>query len=287
MTNSNYLGAATKIVEFFSKPETITHLVNVVIILLAMFVVNVILKVASKKTIKKVDKWDEDESSREKRAITLISVLRHTISTFVWGIGALMIFREIGLNIAPLLTGAGILGLAIGFGAQSIVKDFFTGFFILLENQFRVGDVVTICGITGTVQEINLRITKLRDASGVFHFVPNGEIRSVSNMSFLWSKAVVKVGVAYGSDVTEVTNILNSIADDLMKDKKYKDFILEKPSVLGINSFDDSSLSFKMIIKTKSNEQWGIARATRIKIKEAFDKAGIEIPLPQRVIINK
>ena len=287
MTNSNYLGTATRIAEFFSKPETINHLINMVIILLVMFVVNIILKGVSKKVVKQVDKWDEDESAREKRAITLINVLRHTVSIFIWGIGALMIFREIGLNIAPLLTGAGILGLAIGFGAQSIVKDFFTGFFILLENQFRVGDVVTICGITGTVQEINLRITKLRDAGGIFHFVPNGEIRSVSNMSFLWSKAVVTVGVAYGSDVTKVTSILNAIAKDLMEDKKYKGLILEQPSVLGINSFDDSSLSFKIVIKTKSNEQWGIARATRIRIKEAFDKEGIEIPFPQRVVINK
>lgn len=294
----NFLGIITDVMlnaklagvlDFIQNQETRSHVFNVVIILIILLILNVILKGLSKKLVKKIDTWDEnDDTAREKRAKTLVRVVKHTITIIVLVIGALMIFREVGLNITPLLTGAGVFGLAVGFGAQSVIKDFFSGFFILLENQYREGDVIDVAGKAGSVEQITLRITKLRDIHGTLHFIPNGEIKTVSNMSFLWSQAVVEVGVSYDNDVAEVFKVMNSVAEDLFNDKEFNQGrILEQPTVTGIESFGDSSLGFRMYIKVKPKEQWGIAREARNRMKKAFDDAGIEIPYPHLVIQNQ
>ncbi|MDD3626045.1 MAG: mechanosensitive ion channel family protein [bacterium] len=262
------------------------HIINIVVILLIMFIINMALKALSNRITKTIDKWDEDESSREKRAKTLIKVLHHAVTVIIVVIGSLMIFREVGINITPLLTGAGIVGVAIGFGAQSIFKDFFSGFFILLENQYRVGDIIKLGEIAGEVEEINLRITKIRDLQGILHFIPNGEIRSVSNMTFHWSKSVVDIPVAYESDAGKVFNVLAKVAEEIMKRKDLKKLILEKPSITGIESFGDSSIGFRMLIKTKPKQQWEVSRQVRLAVKENFEKEGIEIPYTHIQIIN-
>lgn len=224
---------------------------------------------------------------RKKRAETLVRIFVFCCRITIIAIAVFMVLEELGIDIAPLLAGAGIVGIAIGFGAQSIVKDFFSGFFILLENQYRVGDVVKIGTLAGVVESINLRTTILRDLAGVLHIIPNGSIDRVSNMTFGWSRAVVDVNVAYTSNLDQVFSVLQEAGDELCQDPDFKNEIIEPPEVLGVDSFSDSAITIKVLIKTQPIQQWGVARAFRKQVKEAFDRSGIEIPFPQRVVYQR
>ncbi|OQX53013.1 MAG: hypothetical protein B5M53_07465 [Candidatus Cloacimonas sp. 4484_209] len=230
---------------------------------------------------------DEDRSTRserEKRADTIVSIIDTTVWIFSGVIALFMILREFNMNITPLLTGAGIAGIAIGLGAQSLIKDFLHGFFILAEDQFRVGDVVKIGDHAGVVERITMRITRLRSLDGNVHIIPNGEINSVENMTHGWSRAVVDVDVAYKENLDRVMTIMANVAAGLQKDDKYKDFIMEKPEVLGVEKLGDSGITIRLIVKTVPLKQWEITRELRKRIKKAFDMAKIEIPFPQVVI---
>jgi small conductance mechanosensitive channel len=202
-------------------------------------------------------------------------------------IAALMLFREFGMDITPLLAGAGVAGLAIGFGAQSLIKDVIAGFFILMEDQFHVGDVIQAAGVSGQVEHITLRMTIVRDLHGAVHFIPNGEIKVASNLTKEWSRAVLEVGVGYEEDIDHVITVLNEVNRSLADDETFGKLVLEPPQVLGVEALADSQVTIRILAKTLPLQQWDVARELRRRIKGAFDREGIQVPYPHRVVITR
>jgi small conductance mechanosensitive channel len=218
------------------------------------------------------------------RADTLSLVLRSVASLFIWGIAVLMVLGELGINLAPLIAGAGIVGVALGFGAQSLVKDFLSGFFMLLEDQFGVGDVVDIGEASGTVEKVTLRITTVRDINGTLWHVPNGEILRVGNKSQLWSRALLDISVAYGTDVERASAVIKETADALWRDETFAGLVMEEPEVLGLERFDPDGVTIRLTVKTVPAEQFRVERELRARLKAALESSGIEIPFPQRTV---
>ena len=214
------------------------------------------------------------------RLHTIGGLATNAVRVIVFGAAAMMIMQELGVNITPLLTAAGIGGLAIGFGAQNLVRDVITGFFLILEDQIHVGDVVTIDGTSGLVQAVKLRTVVLRDLSGTVHVIPNGAISTLSNMTKEFSYYVMDVGVAYKEDTDHVVDVLREVGEDLEGDQNFAEHILEPLEILGVNDFGDSAVTIKVRIKTVPLKQWMIGRELRRRIKKAFDARGIEIPFP-------
>ncbi|MGI9622133.1 MAG: mechanosensitive ion channel family protein, partial [Acidimicrobiales bacterium] len=227
---------------------------------------------------------DKELDDRAKaRTETLTSVLSSTTTLIVWTIATLLVLGELGISLAPLIAGAGIAGVALGFGAQSVVGDFLSGFFILVEDQYGVGDVVDVGEVTGNVERVTLRTTVLRDLHGNVWYVPNGQIRRTGNMSQLWSRAVLDIEVAYETDLRLAEGIIQRVADDLWQDKSFDDGdIIDAPEVWGVEKLGADGVVIRLVVKTDPAEQWGVARELRLRIKEAFDIAGVEIPYPQR-----
>lgn len=240
-----------------------------------------------KYVIKKQQHRDMEEV--EQRAETLADVFNTTTSVVVTSVVIMMVLPELGMAIGPLLAGAGVIGLAVGFGAQNLVRDFFAGLFILIEDQYSIGDVIRIGDVAGTVELINLRRTVLRDLDGVQHHIPNGEIKLASNLTKDWSKINIQVPVSYDTDIDKVTALLNKIGKELSESPEHKDSFIEAPTVLGLDKFGPSELLLKVVAKTKPGKQWEMARELRKRIKTTFDAEGVEIPFPQRVVhqINK
>ncbi|MFA9390717.1 MAG: mechanosensitive ion channel family protein [Prolixibacteraceae bacterium] len=238
------------------------------------------------KLIMKRAKNDEtkDEIETQKRVNTLMGILWGVGKIAVWSMAIVIILREIGVDIKPILAGAGVLGLAVGFGAQELVRDFISGFFILLENQVRTGDVAIINGTGGLVEKIELRTITLRDFSGVVHIFQNGKINSLSNMTKEWSAMVFDIGVAYKEDPELVIKLMSEVGYSLQKDKEFGSKILEPIEVVGVNEFGDSAVIIRARFKTKPIEQWSVGREYRKRLKKAFDEAGIEIPFPHQTI---
>jgi len=216
----------------------------------------------------------------EKRVKTLGNLLMKAASVAVFIIALMMILKEVGMDIAPIIAGAGIVGLAVGFGAQNLVRDVISGFFMIMENQVRVGDVAVINGTGGLVEEINLRTIVLRDLEGTVHVFPNGTINTLSNMSKGWSRYVVDVGVAYKENVDHVIQVLKEIGEGLSRDESFGPLILEPLQVLGVDDFGSSQVTIKCAIKTQPLKQWDVGRELRRRIKNTFDQKGIEIPFP-------
>jgi len=219
-----------------------------------------------------------------KRADTLTHVVGDVARVVVLAVGGMMLLSEVGVNLGPLLAAAGLGGLAIGFGGQSLVKDVISGFFILLEDSIRVGDVVEVAGVSGVVEEVKLRTITLRDLSGNVHIVPNGVIDKVKNMTKLYSFYLFEVGIAYREDVDEVMALLKSIAEEVREDPAFKDEILEPLEMLGVDQFADSAVIIKCRIKTLPSKQWRVGREMNRCIKKTFDAKGIEIPFPHQTI---
>lgn len=226
----------------------------------------------------------DTESDAEQRADTLTGLFRTALTALIWIIGAVLILNEFNVNLAALATGAGLFGIIIGFGAQSTVKDFLSGIFIIMENQYRIGDVVNIDGNKGVVEQVTIRITKLRDVDGSVYFIPNGEITVVRNMTLEFSGAVIEVGVSYDTDVDKAEEVMNIVGRKLADDPDWSDRIVEPITFLRIDSFGDSSVNLKATGKTAPSEQWSVAGEYRARLKKAFEEAGIIIPLPQRVV---
>ena len=220
----------------------------------------------------------------KKRAHTLGNTLRHTLLITFSFIAILMILGELGIQLGPLLATAGIGALAIGFGAQNLVKDVINGFFILLENQYRIGDVIEVAGVSGLVESVSLRKTVLRDLEGKVHTIPNGEIKIVSNLSKEWSRSVLDVGISYREDIDQVIDVLSQIGRELEREEPYKSAILEPLQILGIEKFGESELVIRMMIKTVPLKQWEVGRELRKRIKNRFDEKGIQIPFPHRIL---
>jgi small conductance mechanosensitive channel len=225
-----------------------------------------------------------DALERAKRARTLGSILTSVTTALVFAIATLMILGEVGIDVSPALTGAGIVGVALGFGAQTLVKDVISGFFLILENQIRVGDVAAINGIGGLVEAINLRTTVLRDEEGTVHIIPNGTINTLANRSMHFSFYVVNLPLAYSEDTDEVTAILKSVAEEIQRDDAFMPFILAPLEVIGVDAFDENAVRLKVRIKTAPLKQWYVGRELRRRIKKALQARGIQMWSPQRTI---
>lgn len=251
---------------------------RILLILALMFLLSKVARRISKKLFDKY-RASEDVEVR-KRADTLSSIVSYTLVITVLTVGAVMILGVLNIEIGPILAAAGVLGLAVGFGAQNLVADVISGFFILLEDQVRVGDVVTIAGKSGLVERITLRMVVLRDLSGVVHFVRNGQIDIVSNMTKEYSFYVFDLGVAYREDVDEVMQVVREVGEELRGDEKVGSNILEPVEIFGVDGFADSAVMIKARIKTKPIQQWAVGRAFNRLLKKRFDELGIEIPFP-------
>ncbi|HCX23731.1 MAG: mechanosensitive ion channel protein MscS [Flammeovirgaceae bacterium] len=265
--------------------ETVPGLLLIIIIfLLALWVMKIILRRLRKVIIASVQNDQENLMEKEKRATTLINIARGTVIISLWAIFILIFLKKLGMDIAPILAGAGIVGLAVGFGAQELVRDGISGFFLLLENRIRTGDVVVINGTGGLVEGINLRTVTLRDLSGVVHTFQNGKIDTLANMTKDWSAMVFDIGVAYKENVDRVIEVIKDVGAKLKEDEEYKDKIMEPMEIFGLDKFGDSAVVIKARIKTYPIQQWVVGREFNKRLKVAFDASGIEIPFPHRTI---
>jgi small conductance mechanosensitive channel len=231
-----------------------------------------------------VDDGDDTRlTEAEQRGRTISQLLRSVGKVFFLAV-ALLLSLNAFVNIGPLLGAAGILGLAVSFGAQSLVKDVISGFFYLIEGQFAVGDVIEIAGKSGVVERMTLRVVMLRDVHGALHIIPNGQISTVSNMTRSWSRAVVDVGVAYGTEVDKALEIFRDEAERLAADPLWRGELDGAPEVVGVNDLGDSQVTIRTLFRTLPGKQWGVGREFRRRIKNRLDYEGIEIPFPQRTM---
>lgn len=221
-----------------------------------------------------------DDREAVKRAETLGRVFRYMVTVVVSLIAGMLVLGELGVSVAPILGAAGVVGLAVGFGAQSLVKDYFTGFFLLLENQIRQGDVVNVGDHAGLVEQVTLRFVQLRDYNGNVHFVPNGQISTVVNMSRGFAQAVIDVGVAYRENVDEVIEVMREVGRAMRADATYGPKLLDDLEMAGVDQWADSAVVIRCRFKVAALEQWGVRREYLRRLKHAFDERGIEIPYP-------
>jgi small-conductance mechanosensitive channel len=256
---------------------------RIVLIAIITLIVIKAVKVLTKRLNVAFSKQKIDEESK-KRASTLSSVIRHLLTVVILVVALMTILGQLGVEIGPILAAAGIVGLAVGFGAQSLVKDVINGFFILLEDQIRVGDVVEIAGKGGLVEKVNLKMTILRDFSANVHYIPNGNIDVVTNMTKDYSRYVFDIGVAYREDVDEVMKIIREVDEELRKDSSCSEDILEPLEIFGLDQFADSAIIIKARYKTKAIKQWGVAREFNLRLKKKFDERDIEIPFPHMTL---
>lgn len=271
------------------KQWLLRHGPNILGILIGMVVLMWFTGMAESRIIKLIARSDGQGTQRERedRARTLASVFRNFGSTVIVCGGFLMLLSEIELNIVPLLGGAAVFGLAVAFGAQSLIKDYFYGFMILLENQYAINDVIKIGDVSGMVERITLRMTVLRSMDGSAHFIPHGEVHKVTNMSHRWSRAVFEIGISYREDVDQVMKVLVELGKEMRTEYPYSQQMLDGPEMLGVDAFSDSAIVIKFFIKTIPLQQWSIKREMLRRIKKRFDELGIEIPFPHRVVYHR
>jgi small conductance mechanosensitive channel len=223
------------------------------------------------------------EQSKQ-RARTLGSIMRSVATALIYTMAILVSLAEFDIDLGPLVASAGIAGIALGFGAQSIVKDFLSGFFMLVEDQYAVGDIIDVGEAAGVVEGITLRTTQLRDVNGTLWYVPNGEIARVANKSQQWARAVLDIEVAYDTDIDHARRVIKTVADGVWREHLVKATIIEEPEIWGVESFGESAIAIRLVVKTEPGEQWTTAREIRGRLVKAFATEGIEIPFPQRVI---
>lgn len=276
----SYLNTTTWLIETLP-----SILITLVLLWISLRLLKALLKKLNSIWIRHASQ-DSDPNDQEqfKRIDTLTKILAEAGRLLVIGIFLIVLLGKFGVSIGPILAGAGIIGLAVGFGAQELVRDYITGFFMLLENQIRVGDVAIINGTGGLVESIELRITTLRDLSGVVHIFQNGKINTISNMTKEWSAMLFDFGIAYKEDVDKVISVIKDTAGELQNDPSFGPDIIEPLEVFGVDSFGDSAVVIKCRLKTKPSKQWSCGREFNRRIKYAFDREGIEIPFPHRTI---
>ena len=261
---------------------------RIVLILLVAIIVSRLAGRAARRFVRSVHARSplRSQSIRaEQRASTVGDALAGLVRVVIAGIAFLLVLDTLGINLAPLLAGAGIAGIAIGFGAQSLVRDFLAGLFILVEDQYGIGDVVTLGDTTGTVEEITLRITRIRSVDGTVWFLPNGEIRKVGNSSMEWSRALIDVTVAYDNDVAKVQQAIADEASTFAADPAWADFVLEEPEVLGVQGMGADGITIRLIVKTGPREQYPVARELRARISSRLRREGVRGP-GQTVLVN-
>lgn len=227
-----------------------------------------------------------DDREAAQRAETLERVFRYLVNVIIGVITTMLVLAELGVSLAPILGAAGVVGLAVGFGAQSLVKDFVTGFFLLLENQIRQGDVIEVAGHSGTVEEITLRFVRLRDYEGRVHYVPNGQITSVINMTRGFGNAVFEIRVAYREDIDEVMAVMQDVGSRLRADPDFAPRIEGDLDIAGVDRWDDSAVIIRCRIRCVAQQQWGVKREYLKRLKAAFDAKDIEIPFPHTTLYS-
>ncbi len=273
--------------------QTVTWIITtlpslMLIIILASIllkVTNIFLRRIKPIMLKNMESGSElDSREIEKRLDTLLGILRSIVKVIIWLMMGMLFLREVGIDIAPIIAGAGIVGLAVGFGAQELVRDFISGFFMLLENQIREGDVAIVNGTGGLVEHVGMRTIVLRDLSGVVHVFQNGKVNTLANMTKNWSGIVFDIGVAYKEDTDKVVEVIQHVAEELRAEPDFNNKILEPIEIFGVDGFGDSAVIIKARFKTKPIEQWAVGREYRRRLKKAFDEQGIEIPFPHRTV---
>ncbi len=269
-------------------PWLLSHGVKIVIIVVGTWVLIRILRKILEKAVRVaiVPGKYVSKTAEKKREDTLIRIFSGITEVTLITIGALMVLSEMGLMIGPILAGAGIVGLAVGFGGQYLIKDIISGLFIIIENQYRVGDVVNFDGTGGLVEDISIRMTTLRDLDGTVHHIPHGEIKRVANLSKYFSRVNLNIGISYSSNLEHVISVVNKTGNELAEDPKWKEFITKAPQFLRVDDFGDSSIVIKILGETQPIKQWDVTGELRKRIKIAFDREGIEIPFPQ-VVVHK
>ncbi|MAF85552.1 MAG: mechanosensitive ion channel protein [Dehalococcoidales bacterium] len=260
------------------------HGVPILIIILLSFLTHRVVKVAMPRLIERAitirGRGRRAKGELAKRAHTLSGFLTTAIGAVIIIVAIFMLLSEVGIDITPLLAGAGVAGIALGFGAQSLIRDFLSGLFIILEDQYSKGDVVRIAGIAGLVEDVSLRRTVLRDLDGIVHSIPNGEVKTASNYTKEWSRVNLNIPVAYGEDLDRVIEVLNQIGKELAADETFGPMIIKAPQVLRVDKFGDSAIEIKVLGDTKPLKQWDVTGELRKRAKKAFDEEGIEIPWP-------
>lgn len=256
---------------------------KIVFIVIAVLILNKVVSKIIEKTIRLavVSQHYISKDAEVKRENTLIQIFTVTFRTLLFVVAGLMILKEFGIDIAPMIAAAGIAGLALGFGGQYLIRDIITGLFIILENQYRIGDVVNFDGLGGSVEEITLRKTTLRDMNGTVHHIPHGEIKRVSNLSKDFARVNMDIGVAYNSDLELVIAVINKTGTKMANDSAWSDAFIKPISFLRVDSFADSAIMVKIVGETKVLRQWEVAGEFRKRLKVAFEEAGIIIPFPQ------
>jgi small-conductance mechanosensitive channel len=251
-------------------------------LLLAALIKGAIRRMQARLIARAQENMDRVESS--KRVDTLARLLEQTTTITIWALIAIIVLGQLGVAVGPLLAGAGIAGVALGFGAQTLVRDVISGFFLILENQIRVGDVAKVNGTAGLVERITLRTIVLRDLSGTVHVFPNGAVSTLSNMTSGWSAFIVDLGIAYHEDTDVVVDIMKQVGHELKADPAFGPLMIADIEVFGVDRFDDSAVVIKARLKTRPGKQMDVGREYNRRIKKALDARGIEIPFPQRTI---
>ncbi len=262
------------------------HLLTAIIIAavtpFALRIVNTLIRRSVRRAIKS-DRYSSAKAERQ-REDTLISIMTAVAAVVVWGMSGMLILTSIGVEIGPLIAATSVIGVGIGFGAQDAIKDFIAGVFIILENQYRVGDVVEIAGESGVVEGITIRETILRNLDGHVVHVPNGVVEVSKNMTMDWSRLNINVGVSYDSDIDKVEKVVNEVGQAMAEDEEWKEKIIKAPEFIRIDSFGASEVDIKILGDVQPGKQWDVMGEYRKRLKAAFDKNKIEIPFPQRVI---
>jgi small-conductance mechanosensitive channel len=254
-------------------------LIIVVVAAVVWFLLNKFLPPIVRRTVSQTG-YKESKEGIEKRTDTLLSIFKGMARVLIIIIVIIMILDEVGVAIAPVLAGFGIAGFALGFGAQYLIRDLIAGIFIILENQYRVGDVVRVADIGGLVEYVTLRKTVLRDLDGVVHHVPNGEIKTASNFTRHFARVNLNVSVGYGTDLDHAISVINRVGKELAEDEKWREVIKSPPQALRVDNLGDSGIDIKILGDVKPMEQWGVMGELRLRLKKAFDAEGIEIPWP-------
>jgi small conductance mechanosensitive channel len=267
-------------------PWLLTHGLRILFIIVAAYVINYLAKRFIAKIVKVSVTADHHQSelSERKREETLIQIFSWSMRVLLVLLVIMMILNEVGLSIGPLLAGAGILGLAVGFGGQYLIRDFFTGFFMIIENQYRIGDVVSLDQTSGLVENISMRMTTLRDLDGTVHYVPHGDIKRVANLSMDFARLNLDVRVTYQTHLEKAIEVINRTGNEFAADPAWKAFIIKPPQFLRVDDFLESGIVLKILGETVPLKQWDATGEMRKRIKVAFEKEGIEMPSLQRII---
>lgn len=270
----------------FDYASLLENAIRMALVLIAAFIIWMLVRFVLSRMERRIVKMSEQKGSSpdeaRKRAVTLTALLRRLAFILYWFAVVLTLLSQLGVKIGALLAGAGVAGLALSFGAQSLVRDVINGFFIVLENQIRVGDIATINGTSGTVEAINFRTTLMRDLDGGLHVFRNGSINELANLTRDWSGYTFEIGVAYKEDMDQVIDVIKRVGTEMKSDKELGAAMIDEMEIFGVNQLADSSVTVKGRLRTKPGSQWSTGRAFLARIKKAFDAEGIEIPFPHR-----